>query len=903
MSCNSTDEIRMDDLSSDRDLSHNSLEENLRTVQTVFGDFQSFHRQLDDFPHSFQLENQDRLQEDGLKCIRGCLQSALKVGYKTPVETARARNLLAFVLFCLKRPEEALHETQLALNSEGEHLNVVSLANKAVILWREGQRGKAQDLVLNLLRLKNEEPGFDYVLVKAKAELAYSYTRFDPVSYPLAQRLFGEVLHAAKEPELSLWKFGLAFTRRRLLVTVLKPGSADHDEYRDVLSLFLDIVENCESHSLKAKTYAELAWLLLMPRSTDLEEELRKAAGLDVLQACEKALDLDKNDHSVLWKCGRHYRNRGELEKSRQLLERAVAMRQTSKGYHNLANTYKVIILKSDLVYEELAPAFIAQMSRSSSTDSYCSTSGSHLPAMGPVGSSNGECKEASASTPVTSNGECKEASTSTLVTSNGECKEASASTTQPAYQSLDKSTQEAFAMWKMNRSHVKGKQRFSRQDPRVEQAITTLVKAVKISEWGNSPAIFDLACIHEELGELAQARSYFEKLLSNEHRLSMCMKISVFEHLGLILKYMAEKDTCQNDKQQLLGESQSMLLMALKTASELYSKSPTVKGQIKYIWHSFSTLMEALNDKEHCESKKCREKAKLFQLIMDHTQSLAFLQEIAAIEPQKANDPEYLKLCIENHVALQQYNEALIFVDLLQCTAQSQRAMELFDDARYVHKVGLLASQQSLLRNCPNFKSLFKGIFNDYVAEQKLIATSSEDTDTGAESDLAKGDDSNKKGGGTQKATWDVLILHEDHAEDANLSDTVANILRDACGLKVTRNDDDVMPNKLAMEGVLSVMKKSSLVLVIAGQNKTSRKLRQLLTYAARRETSVTLLVNDGHVPKMMKTHRFLDLPVELLHVTSATHGDNFAQDRVAAICKLFGFLTDIDFGHVCEP
>ena len=254
-----------------------TLEENWKVLQKRF---ETFHSQLDEFPHTFQLEHQDDLKADQLKKVRSSLQSALAVGYRTPLETARARNLLAYIFFRLECPTQALEETRLALDCEEEHQNVVSLANKAVMLWRQGQRIEAENLVQKLHRMKAEVSDFAYLVVKAKAELAFSYTRFDPSFYPLAQKGFVEVVADAREPEKWLWKFGLALTQRRQLCQGINPGSASHEEHLSVLRMFMEIVDKCNSDSLKAKVYAEVAWLLNIANSETLKKTLQREAGL-----------------------------------------------------------------------------------------------------------------------------------------------------------------------------------------------------------------------------------------------------------------------------------------------------------------------------------------------------------------------------------------------------------------------------------------------------------------------------------------------------------------------------------------------------------------------------------------------------------------------------------------------
>ena len=68
----------------------------------------TFEAQLADFPHTFQLQDLESLRPSCIKSLKSGLESALSVGYETGLETARARNLLAFVLWNLDRPDDAL---------------------------------------------------------------------------------------------------------------------------------------------------------------------------------------------------------------------------------------------------------------------------------------------------------------------------------------------------------------------------------------------------------------------------------------------------------------------------------------------------------------------------------------------------------------------------------------------------------------------------------------------------------------------------------------------------------------------------------------------------------------------------------------------------------------------------
>ena len=208
----------------------------------------TFEAQLADFPHTFQDQFLKRLLPNKLKQLTSGLESALSVGHETGLETARARNLLAFVQWHLNRPDEALQQLDHVLGMEDQRNNLVTLANKAVILWRQGCFSDAEDQVKSLRHIQENDEDFQYLVVKAKAELAFTYTRLGPAFSPSAISAFTQVLKEAREPEKWLWKFGLALTRRRSLRAKPQLSSTKLDtdtdkECRDLLQLFLDITK------------------------------------------------------------------------------------------------------------------------------------------------------------------------------------------------------------------------------------------------------------------------------------------------------------------------------------------------------------------------------------------------------------------------------------------------------------------------------------------------------------------------------------------------------------------------------------------------------------------------------------------------------------------------------------
>ena len=841
------------------------------------------------------MEHQDRLLPHRLKNTLEALESALGVGFETPMETARARNLLAYLLCRLGRLTEALQQTGLAGDCEGQQQNLVSLANRAVILWRLGQRDQAGEVVRKLDDLRKSSQ-FPYLLVKAEAELAYTYTRFGPSLYRLALKLFGKVVQTGQQPEVWVWNFGLALTRRRLLSLDMTTEANRQEDYISVLRLFQDIVQHSDSRSLKAKAYAEMALILYTPPQQEVKEAVKGEAGMTVAQACDKALELDGNNNSVLWKCGKLLRYLRQTERSCELLTRAVSLRPSTKGYHHLGLTYKALATQegigkseevasstTDMISRALYPVFQTQLSRCSSIESQCNQSEdlapkSPLPSTKVDSSISGDILfGGDSSVEGGSSGEGDNAS------GGGKENVAAAADADHTQEKAAEATAE-FRIWKAIKSPLQLATKFTKGDPYLEETIRYLSRAVDISDGENGSAVYDLALVYRAMGELEMAKDCLEKTIHRGTCLAGMNKIRFFEQLGLVMADMSKKCIHQDDekkKKDLEKASQSHLLMALKAASESCSHSPHVQQNVGALWQSFATLFEAVEKTEGSQAGKLREKAALFRLIRNNKTSLALLQELKQMDPQKANDPEYLKLCIQNYVEMRDYEKAIGFVDLLQCTAQNEATMQLFQDRNYLLVVYLRAAELSLLLNHQSYKFHFSAAFRKVYGSGQPC-TSSEDTDTAEEEERAA------------PPTWDVHIVHEDSELDTVLAEGLASVLKNTCGLAVTRNDEDSASGPV-LSAVLKVMKRSRLLVVMAGHKKMSKSLKFFTNHAARRQSSLTLLVHGDHVPAVMKAHRSMSLPDDLLTATDCLDQDQFTQQRVRTVIDVFSFLLNI--------
>ena len=1029
-------------------------------------DWRSFHKTLDHFPHSFQLEDQQQLSVNTCKKVLRTVQADLQAGLPTPLETARALNLLAYLHFQLGRPRESLEHTEQALQQEGEERNVVSLGNRAAMLWLSGERSRAREQVRDLENLRNDD-GFGYLMVRARAELAFSYTRLGGQFAPKAVQISKEVIADGREPEVWLWKFGLALTERRVAHLNYAPVlTTDEEDARllEVLRILLEVIENCRSQNLKAKAYSEVAHLLQGRRGSKSQAEFEQVAQLDPVKACYKALELDSNDSSVLWKCGKIFRYANLLDKSCKLLRKSVDLRPTTAEYHHLGLVYKILATRQkhsrqsdwggtgrgenqrgrprgsrrcdgynqrgrggrgreqrwdtakrcegessqrggrgggecweaegperrgrggrgrrgrgwyergnrppDSTEERMyfrrgnqcnqgnrnervnrgrgrAQFNNGSYNRLCHSNQYGSLggrrSGGDWSDLGACGGSESQVLGPSVaetqrrwksdregdsgymtetenlsfllarhsldvdSSPTdTGRSPTESWGTPAVTHKNGSSrnfseahptKEAGSEPkdTSAKYErtpSREKKPRDIRSFQRIVKSPSRDAVRFSRTDPFVQEAMDAFEKAVELSEGENIPAVYDLALMHRALDELEEALKLLDTIQQARLKsMGPFYKINAYEQAGLILKDMSETERDQERRKKLNEEGESKLNMALYLCSSLCSRLPGLQHFIRDVWHAFPTLLQAAQHSDRHHTDKLREKARLYQLIKDHWQSMALLQDIRNIDPKAAESPDYLKMCIENYVSLEHYDKALAFIKTLKCTAQGS-ALDLFEDDQYVQKVYVLAGRAALLKATSADKSneareYFSTAFSDAHSTDSDGASSSEDTESVDDG----GDDD----------SWDVMLLHEDSAEVK--AKVLSDVLQSACGLKVTRMGEDCLPGRLYLDSIMRIMSRSRQVVVLAGAPKVTAELRLLLEKAARKPATVALLMEGDHVPKVMKTtnqrrsgSRSMVCPEELLiQGADGGGGGAYSHTKVQAVCDVFSFLIDI--------
>jgi hypothetical protein len=239
----------------------------------------------------------------------------------------------------------------------------------------------------------------------------------------------------------------------------------------------------------------------------------------------------------------------------------------------------------------------------------------------------------------------------------------------------------------------------------------------------------------------------------------------------------------------------------------------------------------------------------------------------------------------------MKRYDEALTFVELLGWNEQRTHVMQLFDedDPQYMLKVCLQAAREALLQgSLIKAKTHFRAVFEEAVAVYNDATSGSEDT-----SDAG----SSFSGHFMDDLISDVLVIHEpDSPEWRDKAMVMADSLQEACDLRMSVLDRDLPLCRLKLESPLRMMRRSSLVVVLAGHRSVSKELRYIIHNAVTRPSTVVLLADGDHVPEMLKkTHRSMQCPQQLLVAKSNPDSSAMDPTLVDCIIQVFSFLVNI--------
>ncbi|XP_025081268.1 uncharacterized protein LOC112556455 [Pomacea canaliculata] len=815
--------------------------------EALMKDRQTFREKLQEFPNLFQLKDYSELTMERKQNMLDRLKSEIidESNYHTPKEVTCISNLIAFLLFLTKDVEKAVEETNKVLTSPDNDTNVVALANMAVMTWERGKRVEGEKMLKKLQELRNLE-NFQQKVTDAKGEMAYSYSRMGMTFAALAVDTFEEVVQS--RPLDYTWKLGLALVLRRFTHINYRMHfriSSDLTSQRSLraFDLLLEIRNSDAPEGQRAQALVELGMLLEQWWNAEMSSVIERAKekGITAEKCYEEAVQLAPEDVYVLAKCGKFFKIKNKLDKSREILERAIAIRPTTTAHHYLGNTF-------------VRMAIWQQKNQSKQFDRKTNiTDPSHQEL-------SNRMQRMAVEEPHSS----QQANT-----------EATA-----AYVRIIKSPKRLLSM---------------SLDQYVEKALYHFEESIRLSCKENSPAVYDLGLLYVSLGDDDKALDQFYTLINETgSRASPVQIINAHEQSGFLLLKKSSSANDENDKENYASEACRLLQDALQMQCQVVSSLPDTVPNFKTLWPSFYELCNAAKTSSSPD-RQMKEMAKLFEMIKNYAECLDVLDEMSKFSPQETVDPEFLEQRLNCYVNLKRYDDALLFLSMLETTKEEELVRQ-WSDPHLAKRVRVMAAREKLLKTgAPPSASI-----DDKTIKRCFVQVIQSDfSQTDEETQRKYVDDGCSEN--LERKWWHVMILHDLYDDDMKAKGlTIKNILQNVCGLRVTcmSDDDDVRPYDHELWTIHENAEKSQIFLVLCGTKDFSDEfyenflqvLPEMCSGDTTRKPILALQLDNVPRPKKLHPHRWFQCPPSLFGTP-----DLYTPELIDDICNLFCFLADI--------
>ncbi|XP_021353757.1 uncharacterized protein LOC110450523 [Mizuhopecten yessoensis] len=350
----------------------------------------------------------------------------------------------------------------------------------------------------------------------------------------------------------------------------------------------------------------------------------------------------------------------------------------------------------------------------------------------------------------------------------------------------------------------------------------------------------YDKGIIYRMLGQIEKAVKVFKQIVSKKKNLPIKLLMTiVYEQLGLCLIELSKCDEISPDIQQRYKrDGQAHLLHAIQLQPEIVANDP----QFKEAWNSYPTLKELFSDER---DGKPRQLAVLHMRMGNHRDAIDIYKKLYLKENDKMK-PEDCVNMLKCYQKEGQLEECVFLLRSWECTTLfSGLPPSLIFDV-YIDCAFHAYTTDNAQLAYQHFRRAFKvyGMFDKPNDKQ----TTEEDENT-----------------------KEILILHSCALKwKCKHPRNLGTILEDVTGLRYTINSDDVLPNALVQESMVTIIQKMACIIIMT--HDSAEVYDKLYVNLAIRASSgksgpQVLVVSDDerHMPDIASTKSFIRIPPPL--------------------------------------
>ncbi|XP_062609626.1 uncharacterized protein LOC134271445 [Saccostrea cucullata] len=286
-----------------------------------------------------QSINHQKIEERLKKLVKD-----IEYGYDTNEETICFHNFVSYLYWKCDKRKIAMEFASKALElgekiqSLGRTDNIVTICNFYYFHKGNGDVVKSRKFLKQFNDLY-KGAYFQKLKYIAKAELAVCISKLGPFCATKAIEMFRESV-GKMSTFVDCWQFYFALTLRRKkhLLTIQDMADAQSvEEDREAFDIYMNVIKTTSSKNLKSRSLTEVGLIVY--------DNQDKYKDMDYMKCFEDAIEVNPMSYHALQRYGQHLRYQRNLQKSKEILEKSLTIRETTIAYHHLGLTYQKMVL------------------------------------------------------------------------------------------------------------------------------------------------------------------------------------------------------------------------------------------------------------------------------------------------------------------------------------------------------------------------------------------------------------------------------------------------------------------------------------------------------------------------------------------------------------------------------
>lgn len=422
--------------------------------------------------------------------------------------------------------------------------------------------------------------------------------------------------------------------------------------------------------------------------------------------------------------------------------------------------------------------------------------------------------------------------------------------------------------------------------DLRVQTGLQFYMEAERLNQQ-NFTLLYDMGILYEGIKQINNAIKQYQKIILGRHSGNLILVVNALERCGLAFLELSEASSDTDEKEKLKKQAEDMFMKSLVLCRQAVAHLPKVDASRAKLWTSYTKLLDIISQTEG-NVRKLRKEAEVHELVGRYLAAIEVFQKVLELACTDNDRTEAIIGCLKNYLSLGKVTEAKFILDLFLTSDQRDiiLASKDNDQMKYLRELSVQVYTRT------GRQALESGDLQEAcLAFRTALLVMQQIKD--------RTQDISPEGFAPQD--FDISIFSDDgdcgNDQTEKMAETCGKIFKDLFGMRVSVNEQHVLPGHLTFDGELQMAESTHLVLlVISNARELSPRMTCIrdIVLQTHREGKVLVVAIEafGIAPQHDFHHSFLHaVPKYPGNKLLGLTGENFVEN-VDVCCSFFNFV-----------